>query len=115
DDAGRREAELQDHHERAPGRPAAGREDARRIPAAGVQRPGPGVSDAPPTLVGELALVTGASRGIGLAVAEELQAAGSHVVRLSRSLAEASADRRTDLPRGVSDPAAVALVAARIL
>src|SRR5207253_2138909 len=48
-------------------------------------------------------------------VAEELQAAGSHVVRLSRSLAEASADRRTDLPCDVSDPAAVARVAARIL
>ena len=73
------------------------------------------MSDAPPTLVGKLALVTGASRGIGLAVAEELQAAGSHVVRLSRSLAEASADRRTDLPCDVSDPAAVARVAARIL
>ena len=64
------------------------------------------MSDASPPLVGKLALVTGASRGIGLAVAEELQAAGAHVVRLARSLVEASADRRTDLPCDVSDPAA---------
>ena len=71
------------------------------------------MSDAP--LVGKLAVVTGASRGIGLAVAEELQAAGAHVVRLARSLAEGSADRRTDLPCDVTDPAAVARTAARIL
>jgi len=71
------------------------------------------VSDAP--LVGKLALVTGASRGIGLAVAEELQAAGAHVVRLARSLVEASSDRRTDLPCDVADSAAVARAAARIL
>src|SRR5207302_604314 len=72
-----------------------------------------GVSDAP--RLGKLAVVTGASRGIGLAVAEELQAAGAHVVRLARSLVEASAGRRTDLPCDVTDPAAVARAAARIL
>ncbi|HZI21640.1 MAG TPA: SDR family oxidoreductase [Gemmatimonadales bacterium] len=71
------------------------------------------MSDAP--LVGRLALVTGASRGIGLAVAEELQAAGAHVVRLARSLTERSLDRRTDLPCDVSDPAAVSRTVDRVL
>ena len=51
----------------------------------------------PPGLVGKLALVTGASRGIGLAVADELRAAGAHVVRLARSLHDASGDRLTDV------------------
>ena len=50
-----------------------------------------------PSLVGKLALVTGASRGIGLAVADELRAAGAHVVRLARSLHDASGDRLTDV------------------
>jgi len=50
-----------------------------------------------PPLVGKLGLVTGASRGIGLAVADELRAAGAHVVRLARSLSDASGDRLTDI------------------
>ena len=45
----------------------------------------------------KIALVTGASRGIGLAVADALRAAGMHVVRLARSLSDASGDRLTDI------------------
>jgi len=43
------------------------------------------------------ALVTGASRGIGLAVADGLQAAGLRVVRLARSLRDAKSERRIDI------------------
>ncbi len=48
-------------------------------------------------LSGHIALVTGASRGIGLAIAEALCGAGLHVVRLARSLEDASSPQRTDL------------------
>ncbi|HEV2671175.1 MAG TPA: SDR family oxidoreductase [Gemmatimonadales bacterium] len=54
----------------------------------------------------KIALVTGASRGIGLAVANALQASGGgmHVVRLARSLRDATAERRTDIACDVTDP-----------
>jgi len=65
-------------------------------------------------LAGQLALVTGASRGIGLAVADALRAAGAHVVRLARSLHDGSSDRQTDYRCDVSDPAAVERVLARV-
>jgi len=61
-----------------------------------------------------LAVVTGASRGIGLAVADELRATGFHVVRLARSLSDGSADRQTDLRCDVSDPAQVARVVTKV-
>ena len=74
------------------------------------------MSDASPTaLAGKLALVTGASRGIGLAVAELLHAAGAHVVRLARTLVDGTADRRTDLRCDVTDPAAVERTVGRVL
>lgn len=68
-----------------------------------------------PGLVGKLALVTGASRGIGLAVADELRAAGAHVVRLARSLHDASGDRLTDLQCDVTVPADVDRAIARLV
>ncbi len=71
------------------------------------------MSDAP--LHGNLALVTGASRGIGLAVAAALRGAGAHVVRLARSLTDGSADRQTDLRCDVTDAAAVDAAVALIL
>lgn len=67
-----------------------------------------------PPLFGRTAVVAGASRGIGLAVAEELMAAGAHVVRLARSLADGEAERRTDLRCDLADPAQVAAAAARV-
>ena len=66
-------------------------------------------------LADRIALVTGASRGIGLAVAEELQASGAHVVRLARSLRDTGAERRTDVCCDVADPASVARAAERVL
>lgn len=52
----------------------------------------------------KIALVTGASRGIGLAVAIALRARGMHVVRLARSLNDARAERRTDIQCDVTKP-----------
>jgi len=48
-------------------------------------------------LSGGIAVVTGSSRGIGLATAKVLCGAGLHVVRLSRTLEDVSATNRTDL------------------
>jgi NAD(P)-dependent dehydrogenase (short-subunit alcohol dehydrogenase family) len=68
-----------------------------------------------PPLFGRTAVVSGASRGIGLAVADELRAAGAHVVRLARSLVDAEGERRTDVRCDVGDPDAVARMARRVL
>lgn len=63
----------------------------------------------------KLALVTGASRGIGLAVADALRAAGMHVVRLSRSLKDATAKHRTDIQVDVTHAAAVERALGRVV
>jgi NAD(P)-dependent dehydrogenase (short-subunit alcohol dehydrogenase family) len=69
---------------------------------------------APPSLTGTVAVVTGASRGIGLAVADELRAAGAHVVRLARSLSDGSAERETTLRCDVTLPADVSRAIGRL-
>ena len=64
------------------------------------------------SLEGQVAIVTGASQGIGLACATALSAAGAHVVLVSRSasrLADAARSlpgRTAVLPADVGDPAA---------
>jgi len=62
----------------------------------------------------KIALVTGASRGIGLAVADALRAGGMHVVRVARSLSEATAERRTDIACDVTKPADVERAVSRV-
>jgi NAD(P)-dependent dehydrogenase (short-subunit alcohol dehydrogenase family) len=66
-------------------------------------------------LAGRLALVTGASRGIGAATARALAGAGARVVRVSRSLLPTRNDRYLDHPCDLTDPAAVDALAARVL
>jgi len=68
-----------------------------------------------PGLVGKLALITGASRGIGLAVSDELRAAGAHVIRLARSLHDSSGDRLTDVHCDVTRPEDVDRAVARVV
>ncbi|HMA45152.1 MAG TPA: SDR family oxidoreductase [Gemmatimonadales bacterium] len=65
-------------------------------------------------LIGKIAAVTGASRGIGLAVADELRAAGAHTVRLARSLSDGSGDRETTLRCDVTRPEDVERAVSRI-
>ncbi|HLZ44910.1 MAG TPA: SDR family oxidoreductase [Gemmatimonadales bacterium] len=62
----------------------------------------------------KIALVTGASRGIGLAVADALRASGMHVVRVARSLKDASTERRLDIACDVTQPADVTRAVTRV-
>ena len=66
-------------------------------------------------LAEKVAVVTGASRGIGLAIAQELEAAGAHIVRLARSIAEKVDTERTDLRCDVTDEHEVLRATARVL
>jgi NAD(P)-dependent dehydrogenase (short-subunit alcohol dehydrogenase family) len=66
-------------------------------------------------LAGQLALVTGASRGIGAAVARALAGAGARVVRVARSFAEHRDDRYLDLPCDLTDEHQVESLASRVL
>jgi NADP-dependent 3-hydroxy acid dehydrogenase YdfG len=61
-----------------------------------------------------VAVVTGASRGIGAAVADVLLGEGATVVRLARSLADGSEGRRHDLTCDITDPGQVARATDRV-
>lgn len=62
-------------------------------------------------LAGQIALVTGASRGIGLAIAAALERQGARVIGAARSLEPAESAARLDVRCDVTDPDQVAALA----
>jgi uncharacterized protein len=67
------------------------------------------------SLAGRVTLVTGASRGIGAAIARALMLEGAHVIRIARSLPERSAEGTQDIPADLTDTQQVSSLAARVL
>jgi NAD(P)-dependent dehydrogenase (short-subunit alcohol dehydrogenase family) len=65
-------------------------------------------------LAGRLALVTGASRGIGAAAARALAGAGARVARVARSLPPEGGGRYLDLPCDLTDADQVEQLATRL-
>jgi ribitol 2-dehydrogenase len=66
-------------------------------------------------LARQVALVTGASRGIGAAVAEGLAGEGAHVIRVARSLTEGTRGRFEDVRCDLTDPGQVERLGSRVL
>ena len=66
-------------------------------------------------LAGRVTLVTGASRGIGAAVAGVLAGEGARVIRVARSLAQAVAGRVEDMRCDLTDPEQVRGLASQVL
>jgi NAD(P)-dependent dehydrogenase (short-subunit alcohol dehydrogenase family) len=66
-------------------------------------------------LAGRVALVTGASRGIGAAVAAALAVEGAHVIRVARSLTESTTERTQDIPCDLTDPNQVSRLGSRVI
>ena len=63
-------------------------------------------------LAGQLAIVTGASRGIGAAVAARLHELGAHVVRIARSLEHGDHERMLDVRCDLTAPSAATALTA---
>jgi NAD(P)-dependent dehydrogenase (short-subunit alcohol dehydrogenase family) len=66
-------------------------------------------------LAAQVAVVTGASRGIGAATAAALASAGARVVRVARSLPKAAPGQYLDVPCDLTDPGAWRTASTRIL
>jgi NADP-dependent 3-hydroxy acid dehydrogenase YdfG len=67
------------------------------------------------SLSNKVALVTGASRGIGLAISNALRDSGAHVVRLARSLDPANKPGQTDIRCDLTVPNDVGVAVDRLL
>ena len=66
-------------------------------------------------LAGRVALVTGASRGIGAAVAAALAGEGARVIRVARSLTESTTEHTHDIPSDLTDPSQVSRLGSRVV